>query len=169
MAFRTSSKQAASAAPIDSETGAFGAQQFYILLVEDNPADEQLMREAVAASGYRVRVMTAVNGAEALALMRRERPNLILLDLNLPAVDGRKVLQTLKAQARQRYVPIIVFTSSAAPHDIIAAYTAGANCYMRKPTDFDGLAERIKVLLHFWMEHVLFPPADYVDRPRRTA
>lgn len=155
--------------PSDSQSSVASLKECYILLVEDNPADELLMREAFNASGYTVRVITAHNGAEALALMRRERPNLIMLDLNLPAVDGRKVLQTLKTQGRQRYVPIIVFTSSTSPHDIIAAYTSGANCYMSKPTDFDGLVERLRTLLQFWLEHVLLPPADYVDQPRRTA
>jgi len=131
----------------------------YILLVEDNPADERLIREAFKAVNGKVTVLSAQSGAEALALLRRERPNLILLDLNLPGVDGREVLEQLKGDKRLRHLPIVVLTSSAMPEDIAAAYRAGANCYMQKPIELNDLFDKIRNLYEFWTQTALLPPS----------
>lgn len=134
--------------------------KYNVLLVEDNPGDERLIREAFKTTNADVTVMCANSGAEALALLRRERPNFILLDLNLPAVDGREVLQHLKADKRMRHIPIVVLTSSLLPQDIMAAYRSGANCYMEKPLEMPLLFQRIRDLFHFWTETAVLPPQE---------
>ncbi len=134
--------------------------KYYVLLVEDNPADERLIREAFKATDPSVAVTVAGNGAEALALLRRERPNLIILDLNLPAVDGREVLDQLKGDKRMRHIPIVVFTSSVMPEDIMSCYRSGANCYLQKPMDLAVLFDRVRELLHFWTRTAVLPPRE---------
>jgi len=134
--------------------------KYNVLLVEDNPGDERLIREGFKSTGADITVMCANSGAEALALLRRERPNLILLDLNLPAVDGREVLHNLKSDKRLRHIPIVVLTSSLLPQDILAAYRNGANCYMEKPLDLPVLFQRIRELFHFWTETAVLPPEE---------
>jgi len=134
--------------------------RFNILLVEDNPADERLIREAFKAATADVCILAASNGAEALALLRRERPNMILLDLNLPAVDGREVLDSLKNDKRLRHIPIVVLTSSAMPRDVLSAYRSGANCYLQKPIDLSQLFDKIRNLFQFWTETAVLPPRD---------
>jgi len=134
--------------------------RFNILLVEDNPADERLIREAFKAAAADVGILAASNGAEALALLRRERPDMILLDLNLPAVDGREVLESLKSDKRLRHIPIVVLTSSRMPRDVLSAYRSGANCYMQKPIDLTQLFDKIKNLFQFWTETAVLPPRD---------
>ena len=131
-----------------------------ILLVEDNPADERLIREAFKAAAANVSILAASNGAEALALLRRERPDMILLDLNLPAVDGREVLDSLKNDKRLRHIPIVILTSSVMPRDVLAAYRSGANCYLQKPIDLAQLFDKIKNLFQFWTETAVLPPRD---------
>ncbi len=135
-------------------------KKYYVLLVEDNPADERLIREAFEAAGNDIAIKCAGNGAEALALLRRERPNLILLDLNLPAVDGREVLQQLKCDKRLLHIPIVVLTSSVMPRDILGAYRSGANCYLQKPLDMPVLFEKIRELYHFWTRTAVLPPIE---------
>ena len=136
------------------------ARTCYVLLVEDNPGDQRRIREALDASGFDVTIRCAGNGAEALALLRRERPNLILLDLNLPAVDGREVLDQLKADKRLQHIPIIVLTSSLMPQDILSAYRSGANCYMQKPLDLTVLFDRMRELISFWTRVAVLPPVE---------
>lgn len=135
-------------------------QRRQVLLVEDNPADERLIREAFRAADPNVSIIAANSGAEALALLRRERPSLILLDLNLPAVDGREVLDEVKRDKRLKHIPIIILTSSTMPQDILAAYRSGANCYVQKPMDLNGLFERIRELLNFWTQTAILPPTE---------
>ncbi len=135
-------------------------KKYYVLLVEDNPADERLIREAFNAACNDVAITSASNGAEALALLRRERPNFILLDLNLPAVDGREVLRQLKSDKRLRHIPIIVLTSSLMPRDILGAYRSGANCYLQKPLDLPVLFEKIRELYNFWTRTAVLPPLE---------
>ena len=132
----------------------------YVLVVEDNPGDQRLIREALQASGFDVTIRCAGNGAEALALLRRERPNLILLDLNLPAVDGREVLEQLKGDKRLRHIPIVVLTSSLMPQDILSAYVSGANCYLQKPIDLTVLFDRMRELISFWLHTAVLPPVE---------
>jgi chemotaxis family two-component system response regulator Rcp1 len=133
-------------------------QNYQVLLVEDNPGDERLVREAFKAANANVIITSASNGAEALALLRRTRPDLILLDLNLPMVDGREVLQEVKHDKRLRHIPVIILTSSVMPQDVLAAYRAGANCYMQKPMDLASLFARIRELIEFWTRTAILPP-----------
>ncbi len=133
------------------------SRELYVFLIEDNAADARLVREAFKVSGRKVRLVSASNGAEALALLRRERPNLILLDLNLPAVDGREVLESLKSDKRMKHIPIAVLTSSDLPEDVIAAYRAGANCYVQKPLELNELFTRINGLIDFWADTAILP------------
>ena len=135
-------------------------RKYNILLVEDNPGDERLIREAFKAIEGDIAVMSANSGSEALALLRRERPDMILLDLNLPGVDGREVLQELKRDKRLRHIPIVVLTSSLMPGDVLSAYRAGANCYLQKPVDLTTLFEKIRELFHFWTDTAVLPPAE---------
>ena len=135
-----------------------GDQKYDVLLVEDNPADERLVREAFKAVRPDVHLLCASNGAEALALLRRTRPHLILLDLNLPAVDGREVLEQIKSDRRLRHIPVAVLTSSSIPQDVLAAYRNGANCYLQKPLDVTKLFDRIRDLMEFWTTTAILPP-----------
>jgi len=142
-------------------------EQTYVLVVEDDPAQQRLMQEALKETGRDVKLVAATSGAEAMALMQRERPNLILLDLSLPAMDGREVLKALKRDSRLNYIPIVVFTASSAEHDIVSAYSAGANCYLQKPPDFPELVRCMSALLNFWTDTASLPPPDYADRRGR--
>lgn len=146
-----------------------GTDPIYVLLIEDDPAQQRLMEEAFKECGRAVKIVCAATGAEALALLHRERPNIIILDLSLPAMDGREVLTTLKRDRRLNYIPIVVFTGSVAENDVVSAYSAGANSYIRKPGDFDGLVRCLAELLRFWTTTAILPPADYADRPRSRA
>ena len=136
-----------------------------ILLVEDNPGDVRLTREALKEGKIRNNLNVASDGVEALRYLRREgpyagaaRPDLILLDLNLPKMDGREVLQAVKADASLRNIPVVVLTSSAAEQDIVRAYDLHANCYVSKPVDLDQFIHVVKSIEDFWFSIVKLPP-----------
>ena len=136
-----------------------------ILLVEDNPGDVRLTREALREGKVRNNLYVASDGVDALAFLRREgqyadavRPDLILLDLNLPRKDGREVLQEIKADATLRYIPVVVLTSSQAEQDILRAYDLHANCYVTKPVDLDQFIHVVKSIEDFWFTIVKLPP-----------
>lgn len=135
-----------------------------ILLVEDNPADQRLiseiLRETLALSNLRV----AADGVEALAILHRQgkyaeavRPDLILLDLNLPKKDGREVLAEIKEDRQLKRIPVVVLTSSEAELDIREAYDRHANCYLVKPLDLDRYLEAVRSLEDFWLTRVTLP------------
>jgi len=135
-----------------------------ILLVEDNPGDVRLVREALAESGGTSRLHTVGDGAEALAFVRREgeyadapRPDLILLDLNLPRMDGREVLKAVKSDPETRDIPVIILTTSSAPPDIEMAYDRGANAYVRKPLGMDRLTDAASAIRDFWLRTATLP------------
>lgn len=135
-----------------------------ILLVEDNPADVRLTREALAAAGITTRVDAVLDGEAALAFLRREapyreafRPSLILLDLNLPRKDGREVLAAVKADPDLLDIPVIVLTTSTAPSDIDVAYRNHANCYVTKPERFADLVRAFGAVKLFWLDLVTLP------------
>jgi chemotaxis family two-component system response regulator Rcp1 len=135
-----------------------------ILLVEDNPGDVRLTREALREGKLRNNLAVAVDGVEAIAYLRREgkfadatRPDLILLDLNLPRKDGREVLQEIKADASLRNIPVVVLTSSRAEEDIARAYDLHANCYVTKPVDFEQFIRVVKSIEDFWFTIVQLP------------
>lgn len=137
-----------------------------ILLVEDNPADVDLTKETLEFAKLRNRLHAVNDGVEALAFLRRQppfenavRPDLILLDLNLPRKDGREVLQELKVDPTLRTIPVVVLTSSDAEKDVIKSYDLGANCYITKPVDLDQFADVVRCIEDFWFVVVKLPPA----------
>lgn len=135
-----------------------------ILLVEDNPADVRLTMEAMRESKMRNRVTVVSDGEQALDYLRRRgrfasatRPDLILLDLNLPKKDGREVLQEIKAVDELRRIPVVVLTTSQAEEDICRTYDLHANCYITKPMDLDRFIEVVQQIEGFWLSIVSLP------------
>lgn len=139
----------------------------HILLVEDNPGDVILTQEAFAENKLRNQLHVASDGEEALAFLRREsgheeapRPDIILLDLNLPKLGGRDVLKIIKSDARLRSIPVVILTTSADEVDICEAYRAHANCFITKPVDLDQFLQAIRSVHNFWIEVVKLPQQD---------
>lgn len=137
-----------------------------ILLVEDNPADVLLMKESFTKSKTANEVGVVTNGAAALRFLRRkapytaaERPDLILLDLNLPTVDGREVLSEIKADPDLNSIPVVVLTTSADERDILRAYELNANCYVTKPMNLHEFVSAVRAIEEFWLGHVCLPKA----------
>ena len=129
-----------------------------VLLVEDNDADVRLTREALREAGDGVRLSTAGDGEQALAYLRQEegfaeapRPDLVLLDLNLPRKNGTEVLAEMRADERLARIPVIVLTSSAAQQDIDDCYARGANAFVVKPQDLDAFMDLIETIRRFWL------------------
>ncbi len=131
-----------------------------ILLVEDNPADVRLMREAFAEQGTSVELVIAGDGEEAMRLLQEpvNRPDLILLDLNLPRKDGREVLAEIKADASLRTIPVLVLTSSEAERDVEHSYALHANVYLRKPLSYTELQAIVAAIDTFWLTVARLPP-----------
>jgi two-component system response regulator len=135
-----------------------------VLLVEDNDADVELTRETLEGSRLDVELSVACDGIEAIDFLRgqsaapySDAPDLILLDLNLPRVDGREVLVTIKADHRLKTIPVVVLTSSDAESDIVSSYRLGANCYITKPNDFSAYQRVVEALEGFWFSVVKLP------------
>jgi CheY-like chemotaxis protein len=135
-----------------------------ILLVEDNPGDVELTREALHDSKVHMRLSVVPDGVEALAFLRREgtyadapRPDLVLLDLNLPRKDGRGVLAEVKQDPALKHIPIVILTSSQAEQDILRAYELQANCYVTKPVDLDQFITIVRSIEQFWFTVVKLP------------
>lgn len=143
-----------------------GAEPIEILLVEDNPADARLTQEALKESKVRNNLVVLGDGEQALAYLRREgkhadarRPDLILLDLNLPRKDGRELLADVKADPDLRRIPVVVLTTSAGEEDVLRAYNLQAACYITKPVDLDQFINVVRSIEDFWMTIVKLPPA----------
>ena len=137
-----------------------------ILLVEDSPSDTDLTLEALKDFKVRNHVSVAEDGVMALQFLRRQgpyadapRPDLIMLDLNLPRKDGREVLAEIKKDDNLRPIPIVVLTTSRADQDILRAYQLNANCYITKPVDFNQFLEVVRSIEAFWLFVVTLPPA----------
>jgi two-component system, chemotaxis family, response regulator Rcp1 len=130
-----------------------------ILLVEDNQADALLIREALKQADVSHPVELVTDGAQALERLRgaEARPDLVLLDLNLPRVDGREVLTQVKGDPDLRDIPVIVLTTSSAPPDIAFAYDRGANAFVRKPLGMDRLVEAAASIRDFWLRSATLP------------
>jgi two-component system, chemotaxis family, response regulator Rcp1 len=135
-----------------------------ILLVEDNPGDVRLTREALSDANVRSRLTVAVDGVEALAALRRQgrfanapRPDIILLDLNLPRKDGRAVLAEIKRDPDLRRIPVVVLTTSRAEEDIFRTYDLHANCYIAKPLDLEQFITVVKSIEDFWFTVARLP------------
>lgn len=138
---------------------------FQVLLVEDNLGDIRLTMEAFKEGIYEHQIHVAHDGVEALNYLRNEtdnsqyqRPDIILLDLNLPKKDGREVLEDLKLDDDLKRIPVIVLTTSNAESDILQSYNLHANCYIKKPVDLDEFIRVVQSLEKFWFEHVVIPP-----------
>jgi len=136
-----------------------------VLLVEDNPGDVRLTREALKDGKVSNNLSVAQDGVEALRFLRREgeyaaapRPDVVLLDLNLPRKDGREVLQEMKQDRSLRTIPVVVLTSSDAERDIVGAYELQANCYITKPVDLDQFITAVRSIEDFWFSIVKLPP-----------
>ena len=143
------------------------ARPIRLLLADDNQGDVRLVREALREAGRPVELQVVRNGEEALARLRRldgqegaARPDLILLDLNMPRMDGRETLRRLKADQALRAIPIIVFSSSRSAEDVAACYALHANCFVAKPADFEGFERVIRAIDAFWAQVVELPPGD---------
>jgi CheY-like chemotaxis protein len=135
-----------------------------VLLVEDNPGDVRLTKEAFKDGRVLVNLTVAVDGVEALDVLRNKgvhadkaRPDLILLDLNLPRKNGREVLEEIKADADLKRIPVIVMTTSKAEPDIFRAYNLNANCYVTKPVDLDEFLNVVRSIEDFWLTVVTLP------------
>jgi len=145
--------------------GEFRFRPVEILLVEDNPGDVRLTTEALKENKFRNRLSVVGDGVEAMAFLRREetyskapRPDLILLDLNLPKKDGREVLAEIKADDELKRIPVVILTTSKAEEDIIRTYNFHANCYVTKPVELDQFIAVVKSIKHFWLSIVKLPP-----------
>lgn len=140
-------------------------QAIDILLVEDSPADIRLTREALRSAKLINRVSIARDGVEALAVLRQEgrfadavRPDLILLDLNLPRLNGRAVLAEIKQDPDLKRIPVVVITSSTAEQDVVKSYNLHANCYVSKPIDLENFVRVVHAIEDFWVGIVKLPP-----------
>ena len=126
-----------------------------ILLVEDNPDDAELTRIAFAEAGGEYDLRVVADGAAAVAYLQRctpaELPALVLLDLNLPKLNGREVLQAIRAEPATRSLPVVVLTTSAEPFDVDRAYVLGANSYIQKPVEFDRFDEVVRQVGRYWL------------------
>ncbi len=135
-----------------------------ILLVEDSATDVLLTEEALEHAKLRNRLSVVKDGVEALAFMRQEgqyaaspRPDLVLLDLNMPRKDGREVLAEIKADDSLKQIPVVVLTTSQAQEDVLSAYGLHANCYINKPVDFEQFANVVRAIDRFWFTVVTMP------------
>jgi CheY-like chemotaxis protein len=135
-----------------------------ILLVEDSPGDVRLTREALRDAKVQNNLHVALDGIEAMKFLGRAganaeapRPDLILLDLNLPRMSGREVLEQIKQDASLKSIPVVILTTSAAEEDIIRSYQLHANCYITKPVDLDQFIKVVKTIDNFWLAIVKLP------------
>jgi CheY-like chemotaxis protein len=138
-----------------------------ILLVEDNPGDADLAREALDSSKMNNALHVVDDGEKAMAFLRREgpyskapRPDLILLDLNLPKKDGRQVLAEIKSAENLKRIPVVILTTSQAEEDVLKTYDLHANCYITKPIDLNQFLHVVRSIENFWLSIVVLPPKE---------
>ena len=136
-----------------------------VLLAEDNPGDIRLTREALSQSVVKMNLNVVMDGTQALAFLRREgnygtapRPSLVLLDLNMPKMDGREVLAEMKNDPHLACIPVVIFTSSEAEEDIVECYKLHAGGYVAKPTFLDQYTKAVKTIEEFWLRVAKLPP-----------
>jgi chemotaxis family two-component system response regulator Rcp1 len=135
-----------------------------VLLVEDSPGDVRLTQEAFRDANKRIQLHVASDGIEAMAFLRREgvhvnapRPDFILLDLNLPKMDGREVLAHIKNDEQLKTIPTIILTTSSAEEDIVKSYQLQANCYLSKPVQLDEFEGVVRSINDFWLTRAKLP------------
>ena len=140
-----------------------------VLLVEDSPGDVRLTQEALLDANRAIHLHVAVDGVEAMAFLKHEgpdhaedpRPDLVLLDLNLPRMDGREVLALMKADEHLKTIPIIILTTSESEADILKSYQLQANCYLSKPVQLDAFENLVKSINDFWLTKAKLPRQDH--------
>jgi CheY-like chemotaxis protein len=135
-----------------------------VLLVEDSPGDVRLTQEAFREANPAIRLHVASDGVEAMAFLQREgaharspRPDIILLDLNLPKMDGREVLARIKEDDKLKTIPVVILTTSDAEADITKSYQLQANCYLTKPVQLDQFESLVKSINEFWLTKARLP------------
>jgi CheY-like chemotaxis protein len=141
-----------------------GVHMVEILLVEDNPGDVDLARETLTTSKIKNNLHVVSDGEKAMAFLRKQgeyaaapRPDIILLDLNLPRKDGREVLAEIKQDDKLKRIPVVILTSSSAEEDILKSYNLHANCYITKPLDFAQFTKVVHSIEDFWLSIVKLP------------
>jgi len=147
------------------ESNRTSAQPLEVLLVEDSPGDVRLTQEALKDAKVHINLRVVRDGIDAMAFLMREgeyatalRPDLILLDLNLPKKDGREVLREIKENQELKSIPVVILTTSASEADILRSYLLHANCYITKPVNLDGFLTVVKSIDSFWLSVVKLPP-----------
>lgn len=148
--------------------GQFDGKPAIILLAEDDPGDQELTRRALEQSKIRNELYVVEDGEEALDYLLRRgkyqnptsspKPDLMLLDLNMPKMDGKQLLEQMRADPSLRRIPVVALTTSKQENDIIRTYDLGANSYIVKPVDIDQFVSAIKVLEDYWFQIVVLPP-----------
>jgi CheY-like chemotaxis protein len=143
-----------------------------VLLVEDSPGDVRLTREAFRDANQSIRLHVTVDGVDAMAFLRNEgtyvdapRPDLIVLDLNLPKMDGREVLAQIKSDDNLKTIPTVILTTSVAKEDIEQSYQLQVNCYLSKPVQFDEFENLVKSINDFWLTTVKLPQPTAIAVP----
>jgi CheY-like chemotaxis protein len=147
------------------ESNRTNGQPLEVLLVEDSPGDVRLTKEALKDAKVHINLRVVRDGIDAIAFLMREgeyatasRPDLILLDLNLPKKDGREVLREIKENQELKSIPVVILTTSASEADILRSYLLHANCYVTKPVNLDGFLTVVKSIDSFWLSIVKLPP-----------
>lgn len=137
-----------------------------VLLVEDDPQDVEITKEVMELSKVKLNVSVVGNGAEALAFLRKEspfknaiRPDLILLDLNMPKMNGKEFLEEIKKDDNLRLIPVVILTTSKADEDIVKTYKLGASCYVTKPVGLEQFQKVVHAVDSFWFTVVKYPPS----------
>ncbi len=135
-----------------------------ILLIEDNPGDVRLTQEAFREGKIQIQLDVVMDGVEAIKFLRKQppyesssTPDLILLDLNLPKLDGREVLEEIKTDEDLKRIPVVVLTTSNAEQDILKSYNLHVNCYINKPVDFDKFFDIVQKIEDFWLSTAILP------------
>jgi two-component system, chemotaxis family, response regulator Rcp1 len=138
-----------------------------VLLVEDSPGDVRLTREVFRESSISIELHVAADGMEAMAFLKREgdhvnfpRPDMILLDLNLPKMDGREVLAHIKEDTGLRDIPTVILTTSDSETDVLKSYQLHANCYLTKPVQLDAFEALVESIGDFWLTRAKLPPRE---------
>ncbi len=136
-----------------------------VLLVEDDPQDVEITKEVMELSKVKLKVNVVENGADALTYLKREkpfenaiRPDLILLDLNMPKMNGKEFLEEMKKDQSLRLIPVVILTTSEADEDIVKTYKLGASCYVTKPVGLDQFQKVVQAVDSFWFTVVKYPP-----------
>jgi two-component system, chemotaxis family, response regulator Rcp1 len=147
-----------------TDSSGIHATPIEVLLIEDSPGDVRLTREALKDAKVHIHLSVASDGVEAMAFLERQgefsnapRPDLILLDLNLPKKDGREVLKDIKESATLGSIPVVILTMSASEADILKSYRLHANCYITKPVSLDGFLKVVQSIDNFWLSVVKLP------------